>query len=567
MVVLRSRLGRRFAARVRPTAVRAGRDRGIAAPQLLAGDLDADGALDLVFRGLVVRGLGRGRFAAPEGLAPGSRGVDSFSVARALVARGGRLDVLGAHRRPSDAVERLGIVTRGGEPLRPATFTGLQSKADDFSRFSVEGRRGAFDAGRFRLGRGFDVALATSDAIWLTRTTDGRRFTAAVPTIVPFGRDRRIAIADLDGDQRAELVSSDASGRLMLLHAAASKPLARPVLPPSAPFITADQTAYPVVSCTLGAGACIGSLTLPGGQVPLRLAPGARARVRLPTGAPIRPGDEPLLRWLSPLIGAEAPLALTEPSSTDRVAACATPPGDKVLGRGRDFVLVRYRDYLSRGGSTISVCSTVTGGRMPFEKEDDSSVIAPPIAVLGDFVATLRDVCPGGFEGCIAGLQVQSVPSLATVTSFVVGTGVDAVAVGAEGALAWIACPYVAEFDPTCDGGPYEVYRLDGRGRGRVGGGRRIDPRSLRAPTDGLGFTWKDAGLTRTSRWIGRRRCPRRLTGRERRRGCATRRRRFRCTPMPSMRLLAVIAFLVVAAPAIAAQDLGPRAGTSLRRT
>lgn len=82
VVVLRSRLGRRFAARVRPTAVRAGRDRGIAAPQLLAGDLDADGALDLVFRGLVVRGLGRGRFAAPEGLAPRSSPAPSRGTVR-----------------------------------------------------------------------------------------------------------------------------------------------------------------------------------------------------------------------------------------------------------------------------------------------------------------------------------------------------------------------------------------------------------------------------------------------------------------------------------------------------
>lgn len=149
MVVLRGRPGRRLAARVRPTAVRAGRDSGVAVPQLLAGDLDADGALDLVFQDVVVRGLGRGRFAAPEALAPVSRDADGFSVARALVARRGRLDVLGATRRTSDAVARLGIVTRGAKALRPATFTGLQSKADDFSRFSVEERCGALAAGRF----------------------------------------------------------------------------------------------------------------------------------------------------------------------------------------------------------------------------------------------------------------------------------------------------------------------------------------------------------------------------------------------------------------------------------
>jgi len=178
-----------------------------------------------------------------------------------------------------------------------------------------------------RRGRELDVALATSDAIWFTRTTDGRRFTAAVPTIVPFGEDRRIAIADLDGDRRAEVVSSDASGRLMLLRAAASTPLARPVLPPSAPFITVNQTAYPVVSCTLGAGACIGSLTLPPGRVPLRLVPGARVRVRLPTVAPSRPGDEPLLRWLSPLIGAEAPL------TPSRSAHGGRWPGSRVRTR------------------------------------------------------------------------------------------------------------------------------------------------------------------------------------------------------------------------------------------
>lgn len=511
IVVMRGRADRRFAAPLRPTAVRGGLDRGGVPPQVLAGDLDGDSAVDLVFRGVVIRGLGRGRFAAPVALAPGPHGLDGESVARTLVARQGRLDVVGTHRvRPHNAVQRLGVVSHGTRASRPAVITRLQPRTlDDSVWIGVPGRRTAIAAGRLRDGPGFDVALAAGNAIWLTQTTDGTRLTAAVPTIIPGADrhvDRQIAIADLDGDRRADVVSADSAGRLLLLRNAGPLPPARPVLPLSAPLITADGAVYPVVSCTLGAGACIGSLNVLDRLLQLRLAPGATTTARISTGNASQPAAQTLLRWQSPLIGAETPLTLTEPNAAERTAACLPPPASGVLARGRDYVLIRDRDYLEGGpGRTVSICSTVTGGHLPLQgDEEDSEVIAPPIAAYDGFVATLRDVCPGGFEGCIAGLRVQRVPGLATVSEFVVGTGVDAVAVGAQGALAWIACPYAGEFDPTCDNGPYDIYRLDERGRRRVGGGRRIDPRSLQTTPGGLGFTWTDAGQTRTSRWTGR---------------------------------------------------------------
>lgn len=75
----------------------------------------------------------------------------------------------------------------------------------------------------------------------------------------------------------------------------------------------------------------------------------------------------------------------------------------------------------------------MTGGRTDLGGAEVTEVVAPVVAGFGDFVATLRDTCPGGFEGCIAGLQVQRVPGLETITAFTVGEGTEAVAVGAEG--------------------------------------------------------------------------------------------------------------------------------------
>lgn len=173
-----------------------------------------------------------------------------------------------------------------------------------------------------------------------------------------------------------------------------------------------------------------------------------------------------------------------------------------MLARGRDFVVARGRTYLEIESTVTFVCSTVTGGRTELDGEEASDVVVPVLAGFKNYVATLRDICPGGFEGCIAGLQVQRVPGLETVTSFTVGDGTEAVAVGAEGALAWVACPYAEEFDPTCEG-PYTVLRLDARGRRVVGRGRRIAPRSLRAAPDGRSFTWKDAGRERRATWTG----------------------------------------------------------------
>lgn len=504
VLMLRARPGRRLARPVRPTALRGGVDRGAGLPQLLAGDLDRDGRLDVVFRGALLRGLKDGHFGAPTALGPRTRDVEAASVRRLLVRRSGRTDVLAASRvLPHNATERLGVVARGVRPARRPTITRLQRVSDDLTS-SID--RGQVLAGHLRSGAGYDVVLAGRDLIWMASTTDGTRFGAAVPTIVPptDGDGRAIAVGDLTGDDRDEIVSGDADGRLVLLRAMRRRPLARPVLPRSAPLLAAGVV-YPTVSCRAGAGACIGRLRLAdGGYRALRLAPGASVRAPVQV-RPLAPAAaQLLLRWESPLIGAQAPLRLTPPAPGDIAAACAPPPGTRALARTPGHVLVRDRDFVTGlPDRTIAVCTEATGERTPFGVEEEPEVLAPPIAAFGPFVATLRDVCPGGFEGCIAGLSVVTIPEQTTVTAFDVGDGVEALAVGAEGALAWIQCPYAGEFDPTCDGGPYSVLRLDARGRRRVGAGRRIDPRSLKTTTDGHGFTWRDAERNHRSTFSG----------------------------------------------------------------
>lgn len=229
---------------------------------------------------------------------------------------------------------------------------------------------GALGVGRFRHGAGYDVVLSGQGLIWMASTTDGRRFGAAIPTLLRPEQAGPLAVADVEGDRRDEVVGATAEGRIVVIRAGARRRLAHSVLPRSAPLITADGVAYPVVSCTQGAGACVGYLSILDGMLPLRLAPGTTVRVRLPVGAFNQVGAVPLLRWVSPVAAAQRALALTAPTPAERAAACAPPPRSGVLTRGRDFVAIHEHNFVM-GGPTFDVsvlldahgCAHAAGGR------------------------------------------------------------------------------------------------------------------------------------------------------------------------------------------------------------
>lgn len=347
VAVLRGRASRRLAPRAFPTALTGNaEDRGFGPPRILAGDVDGDGALDLVARGTLVRGLGGGRFGRPVALGPGTAGLNSQSLARTFVRRGRGLDLVGAFTRSQDGIARAGVIARGARVQRPATVTRLHVRSDDGAfRVPVNGQPGAVVAGRLRRVPGFDAAFAGGPVVWVAHTTDGVRFGAAVPTVLPAGAGV-LAMEDIDADGRDEILGNDARGGLLLLRATGLAPLARPVLPRTAPLIAADHTSYPALGCTAGAGACIGVLELPGGLRPLRIASGDRVRFQLRTDPALAPSARVTLRWSSLLRGASRPLTLTAPTRGDVARACAPPPGERVLARGRDFVVVRGRTYL-----------------------------------------------------------------------------------------------------------------------------------------------------------------------------------------------------------------------------
>jgi hypothetical protein len=151
--------------------------------------------------------------------------------------------------------------------------------------------------------------------------------------------------------------------------------------------------------------------------------------------------------------------------------------------------------------NVVSVCTLDTQAVEPFS--DDALPVA--VAVYGPYAAATEDVCPGGFEGCWAGVTVLRLPGRDIVTTFHFGTSIGRLAVGAYGALALITCRPLDETAECLPGASdqRELYRLDSRGLKRVAGGPSIRPSSLRTLRGGRAFTWRQDGHTHTSRWTG----------------------------------------------------------------
>lgn len=115
LLVLRGRPGRRLARRVRPTTAPDGVDPHYGV-ELLTADLNADGALDIVFRGALFRGLGRGRFVRAMRVAPVIH-EPALTSSQRLLSPGGQNVLAAVATPPHNATPRLEVVARGTRPV------------------------------------------------------------------------------------------------------------------------------------------------------------------------------------------------------------------------------------------------------------------------------------------------------------------------------------------------------------------------------------------------------------------------------------------------------------------
>jgi hypothetical protein len=478
IAILRNRGGRRgLREPVFVTSVRA-------ASTLLGGDVDGDGQADLVADNALLRGVGGGRFARPRRLLHGR----PSRLALADVAGHGSDDLVAAVGGGDVGVPppTLAVMRRLRGELAPALVTQPALAPDGRGLF-------AFAIGDLTGDAEADVAIMAENGIWLSQSLGGGRFSAAVAVRVDgadeYSVERAIAIDDLDGDGRADVVSADADGQIAWLRNTGVRPLARTRVDRRA-LVVADRSVRLRVACTTGAGRCAGALDLLDGSrarlgsSSFDVAASERADVRIAIGRARLP-RRALVRVRAPTSVAQVVAIHPVATSPARRAAACMPIGARMLARSRQLILIAAPD------GQIVACRIQTGGWTTLFSDG-------PWGVFAGHVASVTKTCEEAF-GCDFSVQVQTIPGQRMVTDVHTDGVVADLAVGLHGASAWITCVN----DETCARGRRHVWRVDGRGLRRVASATTIDSASLRGTPDGRSFTWRDGSGARTSRWNG----------------------------------------------------------------
>ncbi|HEX6388725.1 MAG TPA: hypothetical protein VFZ89_04755, partial [Solirubrobacteraceae bacterium] len=221
------------------------------------------------------------------------------------------------------------------------------------------------------------------------------------------------------------------------------------------------------------------------------LPAGSARTLRLAAGKPR--GGVVSARVEGTLARARREIRLHKATRAQAAAACH-PTGARVLARSARLEIVD-------GDSGMRLCERRTG-RLD---EITDSTADTAAAIYRGYIATVEDVCPGGFEDCAVGeILVQRYPSRRTVVAIDMSDSVGSIAVGRHGAVAWTYCPSVGESvacAPNARG--REVWRMDARGPKRLARSVRVDGFSLRGARDGRSFSWREDGRRRTAHWRG----------------------------------------------------------------
>lgn len=472
ITVLAGRPRGTFAAAMHPAAISS-------AGRVVATDLNGDGDRDLIVDRAIVLARGGGRFAAPRALGhPASFGPVLQQV------RGRR--VIGEWETTYG--NRLAVLARNGRAeSHRLRATSLQLDRQGYTPSPINVRE-------LYSGPGLDAILPDGggELLWISRAVPGGRFTIPIPTLLPRS-GRVLAVADLDGDRLTDIVAADDNGRIVVLHNRGMQPLARLVLPSQVPFVAADHSIRVTVRCTPGAGACAGFVKAGQGGTEVRLVPGRSARLRIVLARRAQP-RRVTLRYHSAFEPTHRDVSVTGQNGRQRAGACEPLPGGKVAARSSRLAVLTTAD-----GPPL-VCDLATGGQSRFSEDATASAVS----AYGPFAGMVEDVCPGGFEDCYLDMSVRRFPGRQPVTGLQWGTAVGSLAVGRDGALAFLSCSPLDE-TVECDPAPGgDIYRLDARGLKRMAHGDDIPVHSLRRSTDGRSFSWIQGGRRRTASWSGR---------------------------------------------------------------
>jgi hypothetical protein len=476
IAVLRGLAGGRFAAATHPTTISS-------AGRVLVADVNHDGNPDLVVDRALLLGRGGGRFAPSRSLPdPGALGPDLQTV------RAGR--VIGEW--PTEYGARLALLSRDGASEQAIHATSLELDRQGYTP-SPENVPSLYS------GPGLDAIMpdGNRELLWISRAIGpSGRFTIPIPNVLPFGT-WKLAVADLDGDRRTDIVAADDGGRIHVLHNDGPRPLARLLLPATAPFVAADHSVRVSVRCSSGSGSCLGVLRAGSrgrdGGTPVALAAGRTARLRIVLKQHTRP-DLLTLRLTSALAASTRVVHVMAQTSAQRGRACTPPIGERVLAGSSRLVVI------GSDQSAPIVCDRSTGGQTRFSDDATDSAAA----AYGNVVAIIEDICPGGFEGCQLGIAVERFPGRHEITRLQWGTAVGSLAVGRGGALAFLDCDPAGE-GVECDPAPGgDIYRFDRRGLKRIADGNDIAVHSLRGSSDGRSFSWIQHGRRHSATWSGR---------------------------------------------------------------
>lgn len=176
---------------------------------IAVGDLNQDGKLDIVAARVdagtvaVYLGDGRGRFSASEG-SPFAAGDNPEDLALGDFNEDGRIDLVIANHETSYVTVLLGDGRGGFAPAQPARIT-VQSRPHPHG----------VAVGDFNGDRHLDIAVESwqDDAV-LVLQGNGKAVFAGAPTRLRVGHTPywKLRAGDLDGDQSADLVTTNTDG-------------------------------------------------------------------------------------------------------------------------------------------------------------------------------------------------------------------------------------------------------------------------------------------------------------------------------------------------------------------
>lgn len=324
-----------------------------------------------------------------------------------------------------------------------------------------------------------------------------------------------VAVADLNGDRRRDVVVSDVGRNLVVT--AFNDPRRLPANVARAPrgarvsirstrahVAPAARQARFALHCSRGRGQCQGRLEIRGrsgrrlGARGFELEPGRRRTIGVPIADDRFRQRRVHVAAIATYNTARRPAVLTGPTATERRAACH-PRGSRTLS-----ATARVRVYALRGdlGDDPLACLPRVGHPHPLGLGYGTQ---GPFAIAGDLVAFGAQECGDPAFPCALRVQVLDGATGRDIR----GGDADAGAIGQivlrrDGRAAWIACAGIGEVQNRCRTrgprsvvtfGPHFTTRRLGRGRIRSG--------SLRISPSGKRISWVD-GSTRRSARLGR---------------------------------------------------------------